>query len=506
MGLFDHVRSAREHVANIQDTLALAAAIEQCERILQADPKHLPTLQELGRLYQECGQTQKACDVFCRAGEVAIERGDTEQAFVSYRRAERLATGDLRVELWHKLFYLSYKLRRLDEAFERAKQIVETLVERGNTKRATAFINALPDLGAKDTEYRQTLEALAGVIPSQPGAAATVTGTWRRATPTKRNANEYFPGQTILIVDDEPEVVEILKTALQTLGARIVTATNGYAACEKVKKYPPSLIISDLAMPGMDGSQFFEWVKSQPEHARVPFVCLSAIGSEAERVAAFEMGVEDYWTKPFHPTEIRYRVKHLLRRMRRPVDFQGKLSQVNLAEIIQILESGRRTGLLTIESGAEQAYLYFRDGVILNAECGNLSGERAVFRLVRWTNGDFAFCTMPMMRERVIQLTPQQLLMEAFRRFDEAERVLSAMPYPNEVFVCRPEFDKAPEIAEQLAQGGEFAANLETIRRLFDGTRTLEACCQELRDDLESLLLVRELINRQLLTPRSSSV
>jgi hypothetical protein len=48
MGLFDHVRSAREHVANIQDTLALAAAIEQCERILQADPKHLPTLQNWG--------------------------------------------------------------------------------------------------------------------------------------------------------------------------------------------------------------------------------------------------------------------------------------------------------------------------------------------------------------------------------------------------------------------------------------------------------------------------
>ncbi|AEP11487.1 MULTISPECIES: DUF4388 domain-containing protein [Chloracidobacterium] len=503
MGLFDHVRSAREQVSNIQDTSALVASIEQCERILQADPKHLPTLLELGRLYQEHGQTQKACDVFCRAGEIAVERNDTEQALVSYRKAERLAAGDLRVELWHKLFYLSYKLRRMEEAFERAKQIVETLVERGNTKRAANFVSAMPDLGAKDAEYRQILEAMAGVVPRQTGATGTAVGTWRRATSGQRSADEYFPGQTILIVDDEPELLEILESSLRTLGARIITAANGHIACEKVKKYAPSLIISDLAMPGMDGSQFFEWVKSQPEHARVPFICLSSIGSEAERVAAFEMGVEDYWTKPFHPTEIRYRVKHLLRRLRRPVDFQGKLSQVNLAEIIQILESGRRTGLLTIESGAEQAYLYFRDGFILNAECGNLAGERAVFHLVGWTSGDFAFCTMPMMREKVIQLSPQQLLMEAFRRFDEAERVLSSLPNQHEVFVCRPGFEKAPEVAEQLAQGGEFVANLETIRQLFDGTRTLEACCQVLRDDLETLLLVRELIDRKLLVPRS---
>jgi hypothetical protein len=100
-----------------------------------------------------------------------------------------------------------------------------------------------------------------------------------------------------------------------------------------------------------------------------------------------------------------------------------------------------------------------------------------VFHLVGWTSGDFAFCTMPMAREKVIQLTPQQLLMEAFRRFDEAERVLSSLPNQHEVFVCRPGFEKAPEVAEQLAQGGEFVANLETIRQLFDGTRTLEACC-----------------------------
>ncbi len=502
MGLFDDIRNARGQMATVQDATVLAVAIEQCEKILQSDPKHLPTLQELGRLYQEQGQNQKACDVFYRAGEYAAERGDAEQALLNYRKAERLASGDFRLDLWHKLFHLSYKLRRNDEAFERAKQIVEALVERGNLKRVSNFLAALPDLGPKDAEYRQILESLAGVTQRQSLGNGLSAGTWRRASGHLRSADEYFPGQTILIVDDEPQILELLETSLRTLGARIVTAGNGHLACEKVKRYTPSLIISDLAMPGMDGSQFFEWVKSQPEYARVPFVCLSAIGSEAERVAAFEMGVEDYWTKPFHPTEIRYRVKHLLRRIRRPVDFQGKLSQVNLAEIIQILESGRRTGMLTIESGGEQAYLYFREGMILNAECGDLSAERAVFRLVGWTNGDFAFCTMPMLRERVIQLSPQQLLMEAFRRFDEVERILNSLPWRQEVFVCKPDFAEAPEVAEQMAQGGEFAPNLETIRRLFDGTRTLEACCQALRDDLETLLLVRALLDHKLLTPK----
>ncbi|OYT72162.1 MAG: response regulator [Chloracidobacterium sp. CP2_5A] len=504
MGLFDHIQSAREQVSSIQDATTLAAAIEQCERILQTDPTHGPTLRELGRLYQEQGQSQKACDAFCRAGDAAMERSDWEQALGDYRKAERLASGELRLDLCQKLFNLSYKLRRYEEAFERAKQIVDTLVERGNVKRAKNFLSTLPDLGAKDAEYRQLLESIAGLAPRQ-ATSGGAAGTWQRSLARARSADEYFPGHTILIVDDEPELLNILEAALRTLGARIVTATNGYAACEKIKKHAPSLIISDLAMPGMDGSQLFEWVKSQPEHARAPFVCLSSIGSEAERVAAFEIGVEDYWTKPFHPTEIRYRVKHLLRRLSRPVDFQGKLSQVNLAEIVQILESGRRTGLLTIESGSEQAYLYLRDGAIINAECGALSGEQAVFHLVGWTSGDFAFCTMPMARERVIRLTPQQLLMEAFRRFDEVERLVSGLlPHLHEVFVCRPDFVKAPEVAEQLAQGGEFTASLETIRQLFDGSRTLENCCQALRHDLETLLLARALMDYGLLVPRAA--
>ncbi len=502
MGLFDQIQSAREQPSSIQDAAALAAAIERREQVLQADPKHIPTLQELGRLYQEQGQNQKACAAFCQAGDAALEQSNWEQALAAYRKAERLASGELRLDLCQKLFNLSYKLRRYEDAFERARQIVDALMERGNAKRAANFLSSLPDLGAKDAEYRQVLESMAGLAPRQP-TSGSISGTWRRPTSSGRSADEYFPGHTILLVDDEPELLSILETALRTLGARVVTAMNGYAACEKVKKYAPSLIISDLSMPGMDGSQFFEWVRSQPEYARAPFVCLSSIGSEAERVAAFEMGVEDYWTKPFHPTEIRYRVKHLLRRLRRPVDFQGKLSQVNLAEIIQILESGRRTGLLAIESNGEQAYLYLRDGIVLNAECGELSGERAVFRLANWTSGDFAFCTMPMARERVIHLTPQQLLMEAFRRFDEVERLLSDLPHPREVWTCQPGFAEAPEIAEELARGGEFAASLEKIRQLFNGAQTLEECCQLLRDDLETLLLARALIDRGLLAPQA---
>ncbi len=501
MGLFDRILNARAQVANLLDNAKLNSAIERHERELAKDPRDLAALQELGLLYQERGEPQKACEAMMRASEAYLDRQDFEQALLYYRKAERIASGETRLDIWRKLFDVNCQLRRYEEAFRRAKQLVESLMELGDSSRAADFINLMPELGQKDILYRRELKLLAGLEGDNVTTVGNVSSTWQRKQATVRDPDEYFPELSILIVDDEPGILNVLETSLRGLGAQILMAANGRAACEIIRSQRPALIISDLNMPEMDGSQLFEWLRSQPDQASVPFVCLSSADSEAERMAAFDMGVEDYWSKPFRPMEIRHRVKRLLKRVRPPVDFQGKLAQVSLAEIVQMLEVGQRTGLLLLTRQDEEAKLYFRDGFILDVECGAVSAERAFFRLVDWTSGTFTFRSTAISREPVIKLKPQQLLMEAFRRLDEVERVIAELPNRDQTLICGDGFERAPEVADQIAQEGEFAANIERIRQLFDGSRSLEQCCRELRDDLETLLLVQALIAQQLLVP-----
>jgi CheY-like chemotaxis protein len=501
MGLFDRILNARAQVANLLDNAKLNSAIERHERELEQDPRNLGALQELGLLYQERGEPQKACEVMLRAATIYFDRLDFEQGMLLCRKAERLASGETRLDVWRKLFEINHRLRRYDDAFGRAKQIVEHLMELGETARAADFVNLMPDLGPKDILYRRELKLLVGLEADNVATVGQVSSTWQRKQATVRDPDEYFPELSVLIVDDEPGILNVLETSLRALGPQILMASNGRAACEMVKAHQPALIISDLNMPEMDGSQFFEWLRSQPDCAHIPFVCLSSADSEAERLAAFDMGVEDYWSKPFRPMEIRHRVKRLLKRVRPPVDLQGKLAQVSLAEVIQMLETGRRTGLLLLTRQQEEARVYFRDGFILDIEYGAVRAERAFFRLVGWTTGSFTFRSLPINREPVIKLNPQQLLMEAFRRFDEVEHLIAELPNRDQTFICGDGFERAPEVAEQIAQEGEFAANIERVRQLFDGSRTLDQCCDELRDDLETLLLVQELINQKLLVP-----
>ncbi len=507
MSLFDRVRAVREQVVGMLDNAKIRHDIERYESELQENPENLHAMQELGTLYQEGSELQKSVDMLCRIAEIHRQRNEFEQMLAFYRKAERLATGDGRLDILKKLVEVSIQLRRFDDAYPRARQVVEFMMARSAAAEAVAFIDALPNLGVKDILYRSELKVLAGVpreeaSPGETGSSWIVEGV-TPVTPAQamRETDEHFPEQTILLVDDEPGILQVLLTCLRSLGARLITATNGQEATEKVLTDYPTLIISDLNMPDMDGSQFFDWLRAQPTFAATPFVCLSSVSDEMEKLAAFDRGVEDYWTKPFRPAEVAHRVRRLLRRVRPPVDLLGKLSQIAFPEVIQILDSGRKTGVLTIQSDAGEAVLYFKEGHIADAEFGAIRGERAMFEIIGWLSGEFTFRSCPVTRETAIELNAQQLLMEAFRRYDEAQYLISELPDRDATYLCGDDFERAPEVADEIAQEGEFAANIGRIRSLFDGRRSLGQCLDALSGDLETLLLVKELIDRKLLVP-----
>jgi DNA-binding response OmpR family regulator len=116
---------------------------------------------------------------------------------------------------------------------------------------------------------------------------------------------------TVLVVDDEPIVREVVCTYLEREGYRTLEAADGTRARELVEREQPTLVVLDLMLPGIDGLELCRWIRGRSE---LPVIMLTARGEEADRIVGLELGADDYVTKPFSPRELVARVKTVLRR------------------------------------------------------------------------------------------------------------------------------------------------------------------------------------------------
>ncbi len=118
----------------------------------------------------------------------------------------------------------------------------------------------------------------------------------------------------ILVVDDEPDAVELVEFNLKQAGFAVITAADGAEALNKARATPPSLIVLDLMLPEIGGLEVCKMLRRDPATASVPIIMLTAKAAEIDRVLGLELGADDYITKPFSPRELVLRVKKLLQR------------------------------------------------------------------------------------------------------------------------------------------------------------------------------------------------
>ena len=119
---------------------------------------------------------------------------------------------------------------------------------------------------------------------------------------------------TILLVDDDPDIREFVTFNLAKEGYNVVTAKDGAEGVEAVKKHRPDLVLLDVMMPGMDGIEACEAIRTNPDIASTLIAFLSARGEDYSQVSGFDAGADDYITKPIRPKVLVSRVKALLRR------------------------------------------------------------------------------------------------------------------------------------------------------------------------------------------------
>jgi two-component system alkaline phosphatase synthesis response regulator PhoP len=132
------------------------------------------------------------------------------------------------------------------------------------------------------------------------------------------------PSKKILIVEDEPDILQLVKLYLEKEGFRTATAVNGAQALKKVKEDKPDLIVLDLMLPEIDGLEVCKRLRSIPDTALLPIIMLTAKAEESDTVIGLELGADDYVAKPFSPKALVARIKALLRRLERtPAEGSG---------------------------------------------------------------------------------------------------------------------------------------------------------------------------------------
>lgn len=156
------------------------------------------------------------------------------------------------------------------------------------------------------------------------------------------------PNQSVLIIDDEPQMRRLLRVTLEANGYRVLDASNGNEGVVEVAQRKPDLVLLDLGLPDLDGMQVLQRIR---EWSRVPILILSVRDQEDEKVAALDAGADDYVTKPFNSSELLARMRAALRHCQvHPMEavFRAGPIEVDLASRV-VLKAGKQVKLTPIE-------------------------------------------------------------------------------------------------------------------------------------------------------------
>ena len=122
----------------------------------------------------------------------------------------------------------------------------------------------------------------------------------------------------VLVVDDEPDLLELVRVNLDQSGFAVETAASGGEALERLRRAPPDLMVLDLMLPDVSGTEICRQVRADAQLSQLPIIMLTARADEVDRVVGLELGADDYVTKPFSPRELTLRVRAVLRRRQLP--------------------------------------------------------------------------------------------------------------------------------------------------------------------------------------------
>ena len=307
--------------------------------------------------------------------------------------------------------------------------------------------------------------------------------------------------ETILIVDADTKSQKVLEVSFKKAGYRVVMTDDPARARAMVEDVSPDIIISDTQFKnGDDGFEFLTDLKTGA-FQHVPFIFLTEERALPQKMKGFELGADDYLTKPIYIKEVTTRVELLLQKRAKEQlseedveELEGNLADITMIDLLQTIEEELRSGTIHLTREGQSAVIYFREGNILDAICGKLQGAEAIYRLMLWPDGVFVLRYHDQVR-RVdrIEKDSGALLLEGIRRLDQYNTLLDELPNLHHVFEA--DYQALSAVIDQLPD------EVGRILRLFDGLRSIrEVADSSPVHDVTTLQIVKKLLDDGYLT------
>lgn len=223
--------------------------------------------------------------------------------------------------------------------------------------------------------------------------------------------------ENVLLVDDEQPFLLSLKDGLisHSSDLNILCATNGKEAVEILSNHQVDMVVTDLKMPQMDGFELLAYLTAR--HPNIPVIVMTAFGNPEIARWLEQMGAFQFLEKPLDYGMLVDKIFEGL-----SPSSKGYLKGITLPAFMQLVEMEKKTFTLKIKSADKEGILYFRQGMLINAECGELTGKQAAFEIVTWADAEIEIDNICRKRKKVIDESLSHILMEGLRLKDEAGR------------------------------------------------------------------------------------
>lgn len=314
--------------------------------------------------------------------------------------------------------------------------------------------------------------------------------------------DQHSARRAILVVDGDVQIRRLLELSLRNAGFDVRAVATATEALSAVADQRPDLIVSDARLDGgPDGFELCRQIKKRTDGRSIAFVFLAEQTVET-KLRGVEAGADDFLAKPVYVQEVVAHARSLLQRRERDrlealargdEKFVAGLDDFPLVDLLGALEANHKSGVVVLSSpvGA-RGEIYFREGKVVDAEVGRLSGLDAVCRLFSWSQGRFEIEWKSIRRKDSVGKDPSALVMEALRRLDEWRRLLSEVPALETVF----EVDYHL-LAERLA---EIPDEVNGVLRLFDGQRSFMQVIDDCGlPDLDALAVIGKLFREHII-------
>lgn len=277
-------------------------------------------------------------------------------------------------------------------------------------------------------------------------------------------------------------------------------ASNGIDALQKISEDIPDVVLADIDLIGMSGADLCNVLKSSEDFRKIRIILIATHVDEYAKIHCSEVGAQALLSKDQSPEDIITQIKAVVHEQQNPEldefgGLTGYLAQMNLVELVQSMDMNAKTGRLSLQSEEQRGTIFFERGKVVDAQTGQLRGDRAVFRMLSWEEGSFSFANGITTPEKRVLMKAQSLVLEGLRQYDEKKRLIEDLPDLRSVF-------KPAQPLSHLIQDSQLDRYEKQILIQFRGTKTLQKILERNEiGDLETLQAFYSLIKRKIVIP-----